>query len=73
MAWILLSKYYLDTKGGGGLVIVGGSVDEVFFSLETDRVFVEGYIMREIFFGDYILLCFCLKLRVLLTVSVIFR
>ena len=28
---------------------------------------------RYIFFGDYILLCFCLKLRVLLTVSVIFR
>ena len=50
MAWILLSKYYLDTKGGGGLVIVGGSVDEVFFSLETDRVFVEGYIMRDIYF-----------------------
>ena len=40
MDWIVLSKKYFDMDGGGGVVIVGVSVDRLMLSLDTGYFFV---------------------------------
>ena len=47
MAWIVVSRTALVTKGEGELFMVVASVEIVIFSLEPDSVFVEGGIRRN--------------------------
>ena len=53
-----MSEKYSDTNGCGDLGIVVASVDIVMFSLDPDRVFVEGYILTNIVFWACRLLFF---------------
>ena len=50
MAWIVVSSTALVTKVEGKVWMVVASVEIVMSSLEMENVFVEGYIMGNIFF-----------------------
>ena len=50
MNWLMLLALNFDTNGGGGVVILWDSVDEAILSLDTDHVFVDGYVVRNIVF-----------------------
>ena len=52
---------------------MGVSVDGVMFSLDPYHVFVEGEIMRNIYFWAHRFIYFCLNIIVLLKVDVICR
>ena len=46
----MLLALNFDINGGGGVVILRDSVDGAILSLDTDHVFVDGYVVRNIVF-----------------------
>ena len=52
MAWIVVSRTGLVTKGEGEVGMMVASVEIVMFSLDPNSMFVEGYIMgNRVFVG----------------------
>ena len=73
MAWIVFPNKYFDANGGGDVVTVVDTVDRMMFSMYPNCVFLEGDIMRNIVFWDFILPCFGLKIRFLFQFFIIWR